>query len=511
MFMIGEDSLFTQRLILERGYFMDVADMTARIHSMLDYGVFMDPLLVYTHFRDERDAIYVLAQERVDDLYNQYVHLEQFNAALEDFPFSARLMRMCIRETLLSTAITLRYERNGSLHPQPEDVIEASSKVDTLIRDFGIADMYKIYFVVAGYDVEQPLHFYRTVTETEFLGGIRHHPYGGDALDVFLMVGIARRSLRLKVVGKQRVIQLTRLGQERFLWMRRVLEESGYYAKRITLSYVNQFDALDDWDNMCDVVWPDAKRIRRNFVDWVNVSPGSRVLEVGCGTGTLTFDSDLYKAVGPQGKLIAIDVSEGMLGLAKRKAEQHGNPEQVQFQLASVEHLPFPDSSFEAVFGSTLLHSTDVKCAIAEMTRIVVPGGAVSILQGLHFSLGRPFFRDWFDLIYEIAGQRNAAQPQTYLPDLATTKGWFADAGLENIEVKSISMEWIFDDPEIVVQHLVRGLSLFQTELMTLPWDYQRTLIHELIDRGRDVCRKYPLADRIIDIPCIFIKGRRPY
>jgi ubiquinone/menaquinone biosynthesis C-methylase UbiE len=478
--------------------------------QMLESGVFIDPLLVHTYFRDESSELMLEANQHVERLFLRYVHLEVFAPALKDIPYTSEFMRMGLRDAILSTAVAMTYADAGSLEWTPQSVRSAATRVSKCIAQCGVHRFYILYFVITGHDVMQPLVWHKNLPESEYLDGTRHHPYDSHTLEYFLIIALARRSIRLKVTGNQRVIQLTKRGAERHRWYGEMLDESGYNDKRIAHSYVYQFDTVEDWDEMCRIVWPDSNDLRKEYVQWLNIWPGAHVLEVGCGTGALTFEGQLYKAVGGTGQLTAIDVSSGMLEQGRRKFEDFGHPSQVDFAQASAEHLPFADGVFNFSIGSAFLHFTDGKRALSEMMRTVAPGGTVSILQGLEMEMDQPFFQDWFEPIFDLARRRNAHKPHSYLPHKQRLISWFKEVGLLNIEyLETVSM-WVFDDPEIVVQHLVRGISFFQREIMMLPWDDRKTLISELIDRGRDVRRKYPNSERIIQIPSIMLKGRRP-
>ena len=94
--------------------------------------------------------------------------------------------------------------------------------------------------------------------------------------------------------------------------------------------------------------------------------PGARALDAGCGTG---FQSALLAALGwrPHG----VDVSAGLLAVARRRLPG------AALTVASVEALPYPDASFDAVVccGSTLSFVDDPARAMAEMGRVLRPGG----------------------------------------------------------------------------------------------------------------------------------------
>ncbi len=489
---------------------MEDEQITQELKALLQAGVFMDPLLMNTYFEARALPTWDRVQADTDGMYRKYAQVHYFLTDLGDIPFSPRLLRRCLVETVMSTAVYIANETSGAVIPTDDHLVTAEDRVEDWIEIRGIGSLYKLYFVIAGYDFLQPMFFHRHVYEADFLNGARHYPYTPDALDDYLMAALARGSVRIKSHRCGRVIQPTKVGINRFHLIRQSLEESGYLAKRIAMSYVYQFDTIEDWDALCNIVWPNAVVLRQSFLDWSSIESGQNVLEVGCGTGALTFDCGLADRVLPGGHVTAIDVSSGMLDQARRKYTSYGSVNHVELTQASVEHLPYDDNTFDACIGSAVLHFTDAKRSVAEMTRVVRKDGIVSVLQALAMNTFGPFFTEWFQPVLELARKNRRTGAGDYLPTEADVRSWFTQAGLTDIKVQIVDAPWVFDSPEVVVQHIVRGVSFFQAEMVYLPWDDQRTLISELIDRGRDVCRHYPLSERIIQLPTVFIRGRKP-
>ena len=160
-------------------------------------------------------------------------------------------------------------------------------------------------------------------------------------------------------------------------------------------------------------------RWRARAVDAAAVGPGDAALDVCCGTGDLTLE--LARRVGPGGRVVGSDFSERMLDLARRKADGPTEGARPTFEWADALELPYDDRSFDAVtvgFGVRNLARLDR--GIAEMTRVLKPGGRLVILEITQPQ--RPplstFFSVWFDrlvpMIGTIAGDREA---YSYLPE----------------------------------------------------------------------------------------------
>lgn len=123
-----------------------------------------------------------------------------------------------------------------------------------------------------------------------------------------------------------------------------------------------------------------AGRIRQAILTRAALAPGERVLDVGCGTGTLAIE--IRKRVGSEGVVHGIDASPEMVTLAKEKARTRQL--QIDFQVAAAQQLPFEDGAFDAVLCTMLMHHLprDQRAdAIAEMFRVLAPGGRVLIVD----------------------------------------------------------------------------------------------------------------------------------
>jgi ubiquinone/menaquinone biosynthesis C-methylase UbiE len=119
----------------------------------------------------------------------------------------------------------------------------------------------------------------------------------------------------------------------------------------------------------------DVLRRRQLVREALAVQPGERVLDAGCGPGF--YVAELLEQVGPAGSVVGVDSSSQMLAAAARRCAGHAN---VAFHEADVTSLPVDDGGFDAVLCVQVLeYVSDVGAALAELHRVVRPGGRVVV------------------------------------------------------------------------------------------------------------------------------------
>lgn len=186
----------------------------------------------------------------------------------------------------------------------------------------------------------------------------------------------------------------------------------------LTLTHREYFDQKADlWDSLIST---ETKERLRLFVEELAISHGSQVLDVGTGTGVLL--PYLVRAVGPQGRVVALDLAPRMLARARRKVTGRN----VEFVEADVAAIPLPNESFdEVICNSAFPHFPEKIRASCEMARVLKPGGRLVIFH--------PESREAINQLHRSLG---GVVANDLLPDEATMRTILAAAGLEVIKIE---------------------------------------------------------------------------
>jgi len=140
-----------------------------------------------------------------------------------------------------------------------------------------------------------------------------------------------------------------------------------------------QFDAAAS--RQMEVVYstPDVVGQRREVLRMLDLRPGEHVVDIGAGPGFLA--TEMAAALGPDGRVHAVDPSENMRALAATRTRPPGAAP-VEISAGSATTLPLPDGGVDAAVATQVLeYVTDVAAALAELHRVVRPGGRVLLLD----------------------------------------------------------------------------------------------------------------------------------
>jgi 2-polyprenyl-3-methyl-5-hydroxy-6-metoxy-1,4-benzoquinol methylase len=188
--------------------------------------------------------------------------------------------------------------------------------------------------------------------------------------------------------------------------------------------------AADHFDEEALSLW--AKYGRRT-VDRLALPAGAFVLDVGCGTGASAIPA--AEKVGPKGKVIAVDLAERLLEIARRKAATR-SLENIEFRLGDMENLGYPDQHFAAVICVfAVFFVPDVAKQIKELWRMVHPGGQLAITTWGP-RMWEPGATGWWSAVRELRPDLCAAfNPWDRIADPNALREFFSEAGVAEAEI----------------------------------------------------------------------------
>ncbi|GAA4525092.1 demethylmenaquinone methyltransferase [Brachybacterium paraconglomeratum] len=213
------------------------------------------------------------------------------------------------------------------------------------------------------------------------------------------------------------------------------LEKQPYDVATMFDGIAKRYDLMNDVAAMGQVgMW------RELMVEALDIEPGDTVMDLAAGTGTSTT------AIAQAGaRVVAADFSLGMMSEGRRR----GAP--VPFVGADAQHLPFANDSFDAaVISFGLRNVQQPRFGLAEMVRVVKPGGRIVVCE-----FSTPTWKP-FRTVYEkyllralpAVASRLATTVDAYeylaesileWPDQESLRRWFADAGLERTQYRNLS------------------------------------------------------------------------
>ena len=204
------------------------------------------------------------------------------------------------------------------------------------------------------------------------------------------------------------------------------------------------------YDLMNDLMSLGVHRLwKRLAVELAGVRRGQRVLDLAAGTGDLA--ARFAGLVGPDGRVVMSDINAAMLDRGRARMVDEGLLGNVDYVQINAEQIPFPDHSFDCVtIGFGLRNVTDKQRALAQMQRVLKPGGRALVLEFSH--PGSQPLKAAYDLysfkLLPLMGRLVANDEQSYRylaesirmhPDQETLKGMMEQAGFERCDYHNLT------------------------------------------------------------------------
>jgi SAM-dependent methyltransferase len=174
-----------------------------------------------------------------------------------------------------------------------------------------------------------------------------------------------------------------------------------------------------------------SRELAPRLIAFAGIEPGIRALDVGCGSGLLT--SALADRLGAA-SVAAADPSEPLLAACAERVPG------ADVRRASAEQLPWPDGSFDAVLSQLVLNFvSDADAALAEMRRVVTPGGTLASCTW-DYAGGMRLLRTFWDAAVELDPGAPDEQGMRYCSEGELTALW-ERAGLDHIRTAPLDVE----------------------------------------------------------------------
>ena len=246
-------------------------------------------------------------------------------------------------------------------------------------------------------------------------------------------------------------------------------DQPGRFAGRFDQAFDGHFRAA----------YARAAEQAREFVDFVGPQPGSAVVEVGAGSGRITFDGGLAARIGPQGQLLVTDPSDAQLQVARGRADTIGW-DWVRFLRAPAEELPVASGTADLVLGALFLHFTEPVRALCEMARVLRPGGRLALSAGLPFEWS-PFWDAVFAPVWAEGSRYGITQRHFAISEERIRHGLVV-AGVV-LEKQSITPE-VADFPTAdAAQTMIKQTHMLALLLGDVPPERQQAVERLVLDR----------------------------
>ncbi len=225
---------------------------------------------------------------------------------------------------------------------------------------------------------------------------------------------------------------------------------------------------------------PDVIEQRRTILGALALQPGERVIDIGSGPGLLA--SEMAVAVGTDGRICGVDVSESMLALARARTPPAGGGP-IEYHEAGAHTLPYAEQSFDvAVCTQVYEYVDDVPAALLELGRVLRPGGRALVLD-----------TDWDSIVWASSDDermhRVLAAWEEHLVDPhlpRTLTRLLCDAGLEVTNREIVPLFNAGYDPNTYSAGMLELIAAFVAGRKGVSEGEARAWAEDLTELGRD-------------------------
>jgi ubiquinone/menaquinone biosynthesis C-methylase UbiE len=167
-------------------------------------------------------------------------------------------------------------------------------------------------------------------------------------------------------------------------------QESSHFETR------QNYDRLSRW---YDLFSSSERRVTKEGLNLLYVKPGEKVLEIGCGTGHALIE--LAGAVGKEGYVGGVDISPGMVSVARQRVHHSGLDGRIWLKVGDATHLPYSDHQFQVEFMSftlELFEPIEIPVVLLECWRVLQPGGRLCLVSLVKKDVRPVAIYEWFHL-----------------------------------------------------------------------------------------------------------------